>query len=330
MNGFHFLPFDSLMKKIILCAGFFCASAAGNSIEFGWLGERYNAPYKTSDFVSSYLSTTFKPNKNKSLNIYLRYSYQHQYGKNRAQTPSARFKTNRDRVELILSGLKWQKTAFTFAPKFGFKYEQWAINKDNPARQNKQRLEPRFYPNMNYKLSRALSLYFNGFLGPIFTKTDQEARKDPDFKAHSLGTNDYYRDYAHQLEFGFKRTFKTKNAIWASLYNEIHYLKYYSRYQIWQLRLGYYYHPIKGISINPFIRQDLYNKEQNLARSRYYGAEKSRKGTRVGATMTYKINTQLTLISSLHYKTAIAQNYNGKYADNKHFFDYKIALRWTF
>lgn len=98
-------------------------------------------------------------------------------GKNIKKHLRTDLKTNRDRIELYLKGYTLNRGAYSFSPSAGFRYESWDVNYDNPKKQDKWKLELRFYPNMTYKLNDQLSLYMNGFVAPVFLKHNKSREK---------------------------------------------------------------------------------------------------------------------------------------------------------
>ncbi|HDT2949712.1 hypothetical protein OFN39_25580, partial [Escherichia coli] len=170
-----------MLKKTIFILTLFSGNVIAATVELGFENEQYNYAYRSADVFMPYIKSNFNPVTDSALNVSLTYMYQDQYGKKHKKTSEDRFKTNRDRIELYLKGYTLNRGAYSFSPSAGFRYESWDVNYDNPKKQDKWKLELRFYPNMTYKLNDQLSLYMNGFVAPVFFKTQQESRKDNNY-----------------------------------------------------------------------------------------------------------------------------------------------------
>ncbi|EEV6537473.1 hypothetical protein DD355_005272, partial [Escherichia coli] len=164
-----------MLKKTIFILTLFSGNVIAATVELGFENEQYNYAYRSADVFMPYIKSNFNPVTDSALNVSLTYMYQDQYGKKHKKTSEDRFKTNRDRIELYLKGYTLNRGAYSFSPSAGFRYESWDVNYDNPKKQDKWKLELRFYPNMTYKLNDQLSLYMNGFVAPVFFKTQQES-----------------------------------------------------------------------------------------------------------------------------------------------------------
>ena len=61
----------------------------------------------------------------------------------------------------------------------------------------------------------------NGFVAPVFFKTQQESRKDNNYVKGKLGAKHYNNDYYQELQIlGVRYKFNNDNTLWASVYNE--------------------------------------------------------------------------------------------------------------
>lgn len=294
------------------------------TVELGATNYQYNKKYNTSDSVSPYIATHFKPFSESLIDFYLKYDYQYQYGKKKIKSSSLQFKTKRTRFYFIVEGVKMEQEKYRFTPKFGFKYEQWKVNYSNPIRQNSKKLELRFYPNMNYQLSTLFSIYMNGFIAPVINEVQQTAKSQ-------VTKEYYYHNYYQELQLiGIKYNVTDKNSFWTSIYNEIKYQEHFSKYQLWQLRLGYHWHITPEFNFSPYFRQDLYHKEKNIQIGTQYGSKKRKNASKIGAILTYKINPRFTAISEIYYQVAKNQDYQGAYSKNKNHAFYKLGFRINF
>lgn len=320
------------MKKIIaILVTFISSNAFAAMIELGFENEQYNHDYNTSDVFMPYISTNLDPFDDSKLNISIKYMYQDQYGKKHAISRKDKFKTNRDRIEIYAKGYSWKAGNYTFSPELGFRYEAWDVNYTNTNKQDKRKLELRFFPNMNYKINNRTSLYMNGFIAPVFMETKQESRKDPNYIKGDLKTNHYYGDYYQELQLlGIKYNLNDSNTLWSSIYNERKYQEYASRYDRWQLRLGYNFKVNDSFNINPYIRYDLYYKETNIESNKSKGMTKNKDEQRYGTTFNYKFAYNLNLIGEVYWQTAHVENYQGVSAEDKNRMFYKLGVRATF
>lgn len=322
-------------KIILLLASILSVSAFAHTVEFGFENEQYESRYNTSDIFMPYVSATINPSKESNLKIDLKYMYQDQYGKERAEGRNNRFKTQRDRFEMFASGYSYKNGDFAFTPKVGFRYEQWSINDNSLNHQTKRNLSLRFFPDMNYKLTNTTSLYLSGFTGPLFTETKQESRKDSGYKKGNLDTNYYYGDWYQEVQLiGIKQALPNKDSIWASLYNEYKYLEHSSEYMRWQLRGGYNWGVTSKLAINPFIRYDIYHEEKGKESASIsgsnHGKTRDKDETRVGTTFSYKFDPTLTLVGEVYWQTAKNIAYNGKASPDRDRMFYKLGLRKAF
>lgn len=317
----------NLSVAIFFMLCFFNLNVKANFFELGAVNYQYNKRYKSSDSVIPYVTAYFNNLSEQKLNIFMKYDYQIQYGKKNATSSILQFKTERNRFYFILGGWKWNTLNYSFLPRFGFKYEHWRINKNNPYRQNSQKLELRFYPNMVYKFSNSISLYINGFVAPVLNMTKQSSSN----QSVLLKDHYYYNDYYQELQLaGLRYSITPQKRIWVSLYNEIKHQTQLSQYQLWQLRAGYYWHITSQFHFSPYIRRDLYYKEKNMQIGKSYGTKKRKDATKIGMISIYKVNSNFTAINEFYYQIAKNQNYKGFYSQNKNHAFYKIGFRMTF
>lgn len=103
----------------------------------------------------------------------------------------------------------------------------------------------------------------NGFVAPVFFKTQQESRKDNNYVKGKLGAKRYNNDYYQELQIlGVRYKFNNDNTLWASVYNERKYNQHSSKYDRWQLRGGYDFKVTEEFVLSPFIRYDLSYREK--------------------------------------------------------------------
>lgn len=320
-----------MKKRVVLLASFISSNVFAATVELGFENEQYTHHYNTSDVFMPYVATNFSPLSDSNLNLFMKYMYQNQYGKKHATTPKDKFKTHRDRVEMYAKGYSWKKGDYTFAPEFGFRYEEWDIDYSNTSKQDKRKLEMRFFPNMNYKINKQTTLFMNGFVAPVFMETRQETRKEPDYVKGDLKTRRYNGDYYQELQvLGVKYDINDSNAVWTSMYNERKHQEYASRYDRWQLRVGYNFKLNSSFNINPYIRYDLYYKETNIESNESKGMEKDKNEQRYGTTFNYAIKSGFSLIGEVYWQTAHVENYQGVKSEDKNRMFYKLGLRKTF
>jgi hypothetical protein len=324
-----------MQKKVLALMVILSSNAYAATVELGFENERYTSDqYKTSDVFMPYISTSFNPIEDSSLNISMKYMYQDQYGKKDADAEKDRFKTDRDRFEFFVKGYTWKNGNFSFAPSVGFRYEDWKINNDNTARQDKRKFELRFLPNMTYKINDQFSLYLSGFVAPVFVQTKQESRKDSSYVKGKLGTNDYNNDYYQELQLlGVKYKINGNNTVWSSIYNERKYSQYSSKYDRWQLRLGYDVKATSDLSFGPFIRYDLSYKEENTENAKFAkdsGKTRGKDEVRIGSSFNYEIVSSFNVVGEVYWQTAKVESYSGVSSDDKNRMFYKLGVRKTF
>jgi len=324
-----------MQKKALALLVVLSGNAYAANVELGFENERYTDKYKTSDVFMPYVATSFDPIDGSSLNISMKYMYQDQYGKKDATTEKDKFKTDRDRFEFFVKGYTWKNGGYNFAPQAGFRYEAWDVNYDsNTGRQDKRRLELRLYPNMTYQINKQTSLYLNGFVGPVFMETKQESRKDDGYVKGQLGTNKYYGDYYQELQLiGIKHKINDSNTVWSSIYNEFKYSEHASRYDRWQLRVGYEFKATNDLNINPFVRYDMHYREKNIESAQFSkdsGKSRSKDELRIGSTFNYKIVPSVMVLGEVYWQTAKMESYSGVTSDDKNRMFYKLGVRKTF
>ncbi|MDF7681785.1 hypothetical protein PT300_14815 [Enterobacteriaceae bacterium ESL0689] len=320
-----------MRKRILLLICFVSGNALSAMVELGFENEQYNHHYNTADVFMPYVATNFSPLDDSKLNISMKYMYQNQYGKKHATLSKDKFKTNRDRIEMYAKGYSWKFGDYTLAPELGFRYEAWDIDYSNTSKQDKRKLELRFFPNMNYKITKNASLYMNGFIAPVFMQTKQESRKSADFTKGELKTNHYNGDYYQELQvLGVKYTINDNHAAWSSIYNERKHQEYASRYDRWQLRLGYNFKLNDSFNINPYIRYDLYYKETNIESSASKGLTRDKDEQRYGTTFNYIIHSGFSLTGEVYWQTAHVENYQGVSSEDKNRMFYKLGIRKNF
>lgn len=301
------------------------------TVELGFENEQYNHSYRSSDVFMPYISSGFNPIDDSELNLFFKYMYQDQYGKKHSKTESGKFKTDRDRLDFYIKGYTWKKGSYIFSPSAGFRYENWNIDYNNDNRQDKRNLELRFYPNMTYKINNQFSLYMNGFVAPVFMETKQESRKDNHYVKGNLSTQHYNGDYYQELEvLGVKYKINDKNTVWSSFYNEIKYSEHASKYERWQLRLGYDLKAMESLNINPFIRYDLYYKEECIENTKNHGLSKDKKEVRIGSALNFEVVSTINLLAEIYFQTAKVESYTGESAEDKNRMFYKLGIRKTF
>ncbi len=320
-----------MLKKTIFILTLFSGNVIAATVELGFENEQYNYAYRSADVFMPYIKSNFNPVTDSALNVSLTYMYQDQYGKKHKKTSEDRFKTNRDRIELYLKGYTLNRGAYSFSPSAGFRYESWDVNYDNPKKQDKWKLELRFYPNMTYKLNDQLSLYMNGFVAPVFFKTQQESRKDNNYVKGKLGAKRYNNDYYQELQIlGVRYKFNNDNTLWASVYNERKYNQHSSKYDRWQLRGGYDFKVTEEFVLSPFIRYDLSYREKNLESTSNNGLSKNNKEIRNGASFSYKIIPSVKLVGEIYRQTTNIENYYGEHSEDKNRMFYKLGINKTF
>lgn len=324
-----------MQKKILVSLILLSSSAYAANVELGFENEKYTSKYKTSNVFMPYVATNFDPIDGSSLSISMKYMYQNQYGKKDGATEKDRFKTDRDRIEVVAKGYTWKNGDFAFSPQVGFRYEAWDIDyQNNTSKQDKRRLELRFYPNMTYKINDQVSLYLSGFVGPVFMETKQESRKDNGYVKGNLGTNTYYGDYYQELQLlGVKYKINNDNTVWTSIYNERKYSEYASKYDRWQLRVGYDLKATSDLTINPFVRYDLHYSEENTENidfSKDHGKSRDKDELRIGSGFNYKATSTVSLLGEVYWQTAKVESYSGVTSDDKNRMFYKLAVRKTF
>lgn len=324
-----------MQKKILALLIILSSNAYAANVELGFENESHtSAKYKTSDVFMPYVATSFNPIDDSNLNISMKYMYQDQYGKKDATTEKDRFKTNRDRLEFFVKGYTWKNGDYSFSPSVGFRYEAWDIDYNNTGRQDKRRLELRFLPNMTYNINDQVSLYMNGFVAPVFSETKQESRKDSRYVKGQLGTNTYYGDYFQELQvLGVKYKINSNNTVWSSIYNERKHSEYASKYDRWQLRLGYDVKVTSALNFGPFIRYDLSYKEENIENSNFSndnGKTRSKDEVRIGSTASYDIIPSISLLGEVYWQTAKMESYSGISSEDKNRMFYKLGIRKTF
>ncbi len=325
-----------MQKKVLALMVILSSNAYAATVELGFENERYTSDqYKSSDVFMPYISTSFNPIEDSNLNISMKYMYQDQYGKKHATTPKDQFKTNRDRIEVIAKGYSWKNGNFSFSPQAGFRYETWDINYlSNTGKQDRSKFELRLYPNMDYKINDQVNLYLSGFVAPVFMKTKQESRKDDNYVKGDLSTNNYNGDYYHELQLlGVRYKINKNNSVWSSIYNERKYSEDASKYDRWQLRVGYNVNVISDLSFSPFVRYDLYYKEENIESAKFvkdHGKSRNKDELRLGSGFNYKATSTVNIVGEVYWQTAKVESYSGVSSDDKNRMFYKLAVRKSF
>ncbi|MCS3431062.1 hypothetical protein [Klebsiella sp. BIGb0407] len=324
-----------MQKKVLALLIVLSTNAYAATVDLGFENERYTSDeYKTSDAFMPYIATSFNPIDDSKFNISMKYMYQDQYGKKDAETQKDRFKTNRDRFEFFVKGYTWKNGDFSFSPSVGFRYEDWKINYENTGRQDSRKFELRFLPNMTYKINDQVSLYLSGFVAPVFVQTKQESRKDSSYVKGQLGTNNYNNDYYQELQLlGVKYKINGNNTVWSSIYNERKYTQYSSKYDRWQLRVGYDVKATSDLSFGPFVRYDLSYREENTENGNFAkdsGKTRSKDEVRIGSTASYEIMPSVSLLGEIYWQTAKVESYSGVSSEDKNRMFYKLAVRKAF
>lgn len=324
-----------MQKKVLASLILLSSSAYAANVELGFENEQYTSKYKTSDVFMPYVATSFDPIDGSSLNVSMKYLFQDQYGKKDATTEKDKFKTDRDRIEVYVKGYTWKNGNFAFSPQAGFRYEAWDINYNgNTGKQDKRKLELRFFPNMTYKVNDQVSLYLSGFVAPVFMETKQESRKDDSYVKGELSTNNYYGDYYHELQLlGVKYKIDDSNTVWSSIYNERKYSEHASKYDRWQWRVGYDLKATNDLSISPFVRYDLQYKEENIESIKFvkdHGKSRNKDELRIGSGFNYKATSTVNIVGEIYWQTAKVESYSGVSSDDKNRMFYKLGVRKTF
>lgn len=320
-----------MLKKTAFLLILLSGKVFSATVELGFENEQYNHAYRTSDVFMPYVASSFNPIPDSDLNVSFKYMYQDQYGKKHSDTESGKFKTDRDRIELYIKGYTWKKGNYSLSPSAGFRYEAWNVDYDSASKQDKRKLELRFYPNMTYKINNQFSLYMNGFVAPVFMETKQESRKDNHYVKGDLSTQHYNGDYYQELEvLGVKYKVNDNNTVWSSFYNERKHAEHASKYDRWQLRVGYNLKAMESLSINPYIRYDLYYNEESIENTNGYGLSKDKKEVRIGSTFNYEVVSTVNLLAEIYWQTAKVESYTGESSDDKNRMFYKLGIRKTF
>lgn len=327
------------MKKKLLLLG---ATALLSTVAFGFSGtvevgyeHEFHDPgesntYSRADHISPYIGFNLRPIAGNSLRTEIKYMYDNEYNLKKSPTPG--FKKHRNRLDVAFSGYQYKNSEFTFAPKFGFRVENWRINGNTQNNQDREMVSYRLYPNMSYDINKQVQLYLSGFTGPLTYKTVGKDRSTGKSDAAVVRDRTFTNNWLTEMEvLGIKYKIPgTKHMVGASYYFEQKYVAYKEDHDRHQVRLFGTYTVNDKFTVNPFIRQDIDFDQENLAATKDRGKTRDRKTTRIGLSAAYKLTSATTVGGEFYWNKDAQHSWTNVEVDDRSKWFHKLYVRHAF